>query len=95
MLDEALKYPSNVVKPSVAVSSNVTAGVISKGEGDGVGGGEAEAGGRFAVPIADDPPPHPNSGPVVTHRPKAINNSRRVAVDSHPVINPEATAFGV
>ena len=93
VLAEALKYPLKVVKPAAAVPSKVTVGVISK-EG-GVGGGDAELGGRLVVPIAGDPlPPHPNSGPVVTHRPNAINNSRRVAVDSNPAIYCETTTFG-
>jgi hypothetical protein len=69
-----------VVKPDVALASNVTVGVMSSvGGGGGVGGvgaGGVGADGAEATAPEPPPPPHPNSGAVMP-MPNAIKISRR------------------
>jgi hypothetical protein len=77
-VEEPLKYAKFVVRPDIAVASNVTVGVMSSAGGVGGGGvgGVGEDGGADATAGDPPPPPQPNSGAVMP-TPSAIKTSRR------------------
>jgi hypothetical protein len=75
-VEEPLKYAKFVVRPDVAVASNVTVGVMSSAGGGGGVGGVGEDGGADATAGDPPPPPQPNSGAVMP-TPSAIKTSRR------------------